>query len=235
MLRSSEIKPLFVDLSLCDKSFFFTFFFARGLLLRPLATSAVHVTFTSPTVLPHHSRLVVNRPIEGKRCAFFFWYFFHTWSTISGPRKLRVSYFALQPYSFGCATDWRMSKSLLDESRIFLKKKFFYTWSTISGNREVRLSYFLHVSALQQYYLRNTNAWWTSQLVGLRSTAFFKKISFSRGLLLGPLGTPYLLFSYLNLNFNPLPTLYFMFQSCFDTFRYIFIKLVHTFAVLWSI
>ena len=123
----------------------------------------------------------------------FFWYFFHTWSTISGPRKLRVSYFALRPYSFGCATDWRMSKSLLDESRIFLKKKFFYTWSTISGTGEVRLSYFLHVSASQQYYLRSTNGWWTSQLVGLRSTAFFKKISFSRGLLLGPLGTPYLL------------------------------------------
>ena len=52
--------------------FFFDISSTRGLLLGPLATSALHVTFTSPTVLPHHSKLVVNRPIEGKRCAFFF-------------------------------------------------------------------------------------------------------------------------------------------------------------------
>ena len=57
MLRSSEIKPLFVDLSLCDKSFSF-FYYVKGVSLYDQSTFFFLFSFFS-FFFPLLSNLIV--------------------------------------------------------------------------------------------------------------------------------------------------------------------------------
>ena len=64
MLRSSEIKPLFVDLSLCDKSFFFTIFYRGSTIIGTRRLR--HTSFSFATILPPESKRLRRQIIRSK-------------------------------------------------------------------------------------------------------------------------------------------------------------------------